>query len=99
METKIAAIQEKIKTRPSRFYSPELKKEILEICEALHSLGWTRKQIQNALNVGYQSIDAWKKPNVKIRKVQTQPSAMRLISPSGWEVSNISLSDLKVLLS
>ena len=81
METKIAAIQEKIKTRPSRFYSPELKKEILEICDELHHLGWTRKQIQNALTVGYQSVEAWKKPKAKMREVQIDRSSMRLISP------------------
>jgi len=99
METKIVAIQEKIKTRPSRFYSPELKKEILEICEQLHEQSWTRKQVQNVLGVGYQSIEGWKKPNVRIRKVQSAQSSMSLISPSGWEVKGVSLSDLKVLLS
>ncbi len=99
METKIVAIQEKIKTRPSRFYSPELKKEILEICEQLHEQGWTRKQVQNVLGVGYQSIDSWKKPAVKIREVQKEESPVCLFSPSGWEVRGINLSDLKTLLS
>jgi len=93
METKIAAIQKKIKARPSRFYSPDLKKEILDICDELHHLGWTRKQIQSALNVGYQSIDSWKKP------IQTEQWSVRLVWPSGWEVRGIDLSDLKVLLS
>ncbi len=99
METKIVSIQEKIKTRPSRFYSPELKKEILEICEQLHEQGWTRKQVQNVLGVGYQSIDSWKKPAVKIREVTTTASSLSLISPNGWKVEGINLSDLKTLLS
>ncbi|GEM_PF-2547350 len=68
METKIVAIQEKIKTRPSRFYSPELKKEILEICEQLHEQGWTRKQVQNVLGVGYQSIEGLGHPLQVLQK-------------------------------
>ena len=99
METKISVIREKVRTRATRFYSPELKLEILGVCDELHDLGWTRKQIQSALNVGYQSIDAWKKPNIKIQEVQIESSSVRLISPGGWQVKGIKLTDLKVLLS
>ena len=98
METKILAIKEKVQTRPTRFYSPELKKEILEICGELQDLGWSRKRIQSALGVGYQSIDAWEKPKIKTQRVQLRCS-LQLISPGGWRVQGLDLAELKQLLS
>ena len=98
METKISSVKNKIQNRPTRFYSPELKKEILEICGELHNLGWSRKRIQNALGVGYQSIDAWGKPKIKTQRIQVL-SSLELISPGGWRVQGLDLLELKQLLS
>jgi len=43
MEKRISSIREKVKTRPTRFYSSELKKEVLEIRDELAFRGWTKK--------------------------------------------------------
>ena len=99
MEKRISSIREKVKTRPTCFYSPELKKEILDIRDELAFLGWTRKQIQSALGVGHQSMDAWSTPKIKMKRIQIVNPSLHLISPTGWQVKGLDLADLKVLLS
>ena len=106
MEELIAELHARIKARPGRRYSTDLKADVIALVEEMESQNWTQSKIVQALGTNWTTVESWraKKPK-KLVPVVVKPSpaakpksmSLTLRSPKGWSV-NVSVSDLKQLL-
>ena len=95
--------------RPGRRLPRPLRARMQTLAAECRLLGWSDLAVAEALGVGRKTVKGWfraglgqlaKAPSVAVVPVQVelQPRTLTVVSPDGWRVVGIELSDAVTLL-